>query len=526
MGKVPVLLIAIVLAATACSSGGNEQVSTDASTTSTEAVTATSTTEPETSTAASSTDEETPGDLLDPAFLTTTAKKARVSDGTFMIAVVDSDGAAIEGSTGTDAIGNSPTAGDAFRVGSITKVFTSLATLSLVDEGLVDLDAVATDYVTRVPVPEEVTVRDLLSHQTGIFNYTDVPGFFGDLFAETSREWTPEETVGLIADREPQFTSGSQFEYSNTNYAILGILIEEVTGQSYHEVVRQRILDPLVLSSTYLAGFEEGPDPFDPFVQSGNDEYDYTSIATAAWSAGAMVSSAEDLHALFTGLFDDRIVSQEMLAQMTVDHFYGLGVELDGWQSGLIGHSGDIPGYRTFVRHSTESGITAFLVATDDQTDPGFAIEAVLDAMVPESDAVVAGDPPRNDLFVDSVVIDPEELPFTDSVNTTGATTDDDDLAVACPASAIDASVWYTITPTTDSAVVVSADGTDYSYGISVATGTAGSFDLIECRPFAFTIDAVAGETYHLQIFDDQGDRTGNGGNLKLTLEEAPASAN
>ncbi|MFW2336145.1 MAG: serine hydrolase domain-containing protein, partial [Ilumatobacter sp.] len=273
-----------------------------------------------------------------------------------MIVVVDSTGDAVAGSAGGDAAGNAPTAGDVFRIGSITKVFTALTTLSLVEEGLVDLDASATDYVTRVPVDADITVRDLLGHRSGIDNYTDVAGFFETVIAESERVWEPEEQVELVVDRPALFEPGEQFSYSNTNYIILGILIEEVTGQPYHDVVRERILDPLEMSSTYLAGFEEGAEPFDPFVEEPDTGYDYTSIATSAWSAGAMVSSAEDLHTLFTALFDERVLSGATVDELTASSFYGLGVELDQWQDGLIGHSGSIPGYHTFVRYSTESG--------------------------------------------------------------------------------------------------------------------------------------------------------------------------
>ncbi|MFW2332433.1 serine hydrolase, partial [Ilumatobacter sp.] len=237
----------------------------------------------------------------------------------------------------------------------------------------------------------------------------------------------------------------------------------------------------------------------------------------------AMVSSAEDLHTLFTALFNERIVSGATLDELTAGSFYGLGVELAQWQSGLIGHGGGIPGYNTLLRYSTESGITAFIVSTDDTADPTAAIETVLDLLRGDVDesAVEAAEPPANDLFANAVVIDPTALPFAAAVDTTGATADDDDLAVGCPAPATDASVWYSITPTRDVKLLVSPDGSDYSVGISALTGDAGSFELIECRPFAFVIEAEADVTYHVQVFDGQDDGQGNGGNLTFSIEEA-----
>ena len=165
--------------------------------------------------------------------------------GAFMVAVSDADGEVVYAGSGTDPDGNPLTPDAALRVGSITKVFTSLVTLTLVDEGLVDLDALALDYVTRVPVPDGVLVRDLLQHTSGIPEHVDRPGFFDMLHDDQRRVWSPEEAVDLIAGIEPLFAPGAEWSYSNTNYLILGVLNEEVTGRPLHEVLRSLLLDPL-----------------------------------------------------------------------------------------------------------------------------------------------------------------------------------------------------------------------------------------------------------------------------------------
>ena len=312
-------------------------------------------------------------------FIDAVASDTEVTDGTFTFAVVDSEGEAIAGSNGTDAAGNAPTATDVFRIGSITKVFTSAVVLTLVDDGVVDLDAAANTYVTRVPVPDDVTVRDLLRHTSGIFNYTDVASFFPAVLDAPDRLWTPEEVVAVIADEPSVFEAGAEFGYSNTNYAILGVLIEEVTQRPYHDIVRERIISPLDLSSTYLAGYESGQEVFDPYEHEGAAGFDYTSLASSAWSAGAMVSSAGDLHTLFTALFDDQIVPSELVEQMTNGDEYGLGIELGEANQGLFGHSGGINGYETFVRHSVDSGTTAFLASTDPNADTRYAREKLFE---------------------------------------------------------------------------------------------------------------------------------------------------
>ena len=311
-------------------------------------------------------------------FVETVASDIEVSDGAFMFVVVDAQGEAVAGSNGVDGAGNAPVATDVFRIGSITKVFTSLTTLTLVEDGLVDLDAPAGQYVSRVPVPDDVTVRDLMRHTSGIYDIVEDRSFWPP-FDEPDRVWTAEEVVAVVADQPSMFEPGSEFSYSSTNYTILGVLIEEVTGQQYHEVVRERIIGPLGLSSTYLAGFEDGPEVFDPYEHEGNADYDYTSVASVAGSSGGMVSSAEDLHVLFTALFDDQIVSPALVAQTIDGDEYGLGMQLVESDQGLFGHSGGMPGYSTFVRHSPESGVTALLVATDPEADRSYAVEKLIE---------------------------------------------------------------------------------------------------------------------------------------------------
>lgn len=149
----------------------------------------------------------------------------------------------------------------------------------------------------------------------------------------------------------------------------------------------------------------------------------------------------------------------------------------------------------------------------------------------PESTTVPAEqapEAPRNDLFENAVVIDPAALPFTDSVDTTGATSDDDDPIPRCTGEwPTDASIWYSITPTSDERLFLNPHGTEYSWEIAVATGEPGSFELIHCRPFSWVLEAEADVTYHIRVIDDQWDGdgyngVGNGGTTHLTVDALP----
>ncbi|HEY2948972.1 MAG TPA: hypothetical protein VGJ53_11335 [Micromonosporaceae bacterium] len=130
--------------------------------------------------------------------------------------------------------------------------------------------------------------------------------------------------------------------------------------------------------------------------------------------------------------------------------------------------------------------------------------------------------PPANDTFAGAVAIG--ALPFTATQDTSEATTDADDTQAneACGAPALDASVWYTVTPATDQAVLVDVSQSNYSAGVLVVTGTPGTFELVTCGPGAVAFEAFSGTAYHLLIIDDQLDGTGNGGTLNLSVSEAP----
>jgi D-alanyl-D-alanine carboxypeptidase len=297
--------------------------------------------------------------------------------GGVMVAIVEPDGSMVHASRTPDA--GAPAIGpdDLFRVGSITKVFTSALTLSLVEDGLVNLDAPASDYVTRISVPDGVTVRHLLGHRSGIVNYT-ARDFFEQTGADDARVWTPEDVVAIVADEPAEFEPGADFSYSNTNYILLGTLIEEVTGETYEDALRSRIIGPAAMTDTYVAGAEDGADvaaAYSGFFTGSHEVItaDYTSVATGAWSAGALVSSPADLHSFFTALFGGELINDELLGEMTTaPEGYGLGIEISPRElgEGLYGHGGSIMGFNTMVLHAPETGRTGFWVATSDSVDP------------------------------------------------------------------------------------------------------------------------------------------------------------
>lgn len=176
-----------------------------------------------------------------------------------------------------------------FRVGSITKTFTAAVALTLVADGLLDLDATYDEWGPTV------TLRQLLNHTTGIYNYTDELGDEAAIVRERYDHWDPERALRMALRHEPLFEPGTDWSYSNTNYTIVGLIIEAATGRSYAEEVRARVLEPLGLQQTIVPGDDiDLPEPHAHGYLSVDDELvDMTKLnASQAWSSGSIVSTA------------------------------------------------------------------------------------------------------------------------------------------------------------------------------------------------------------------------------------------
>jgi D-alanyl-D-alanine carboxypeptidase len=286
-------------------------------------------------------------------------------------------------------------AGDRFRVGSVTKSFVATVVLQLVGEGRLSLD----DNLERwlpglVPNGEKITVRQLLNHTSGLYNYTD------DL-PEPPRRFRPRELVAIATGHKPLSAPGTQFSYSNTNYILAGLLVERVTGQPLADQLEQRIFQPLGLDHTELPTTQRAlggphargyaPPDEDWQVSDGPARLvDVTERDTSwAWAAGAIVSSTADLARFYQALLGGQLLTPELVTQMrtTVDASqlghgtrYGLGLEVlrPGCGVELWGHGGSLEGYQT-TAFSTPDADRQLVMATSLQPEPepGAAAAAV-----------------------------------------------------------------------------------------------------------------------------------------------------
>ncbi|RPF30435.1 serine hydrolase [Streptomyces sp. TLI_185] len=270
------------------------------------------------------------------------------------------------------ATGTAMEADRSFRVGSVTKSFTTVVLMQLVAEGRIDLDASANDYLPQ-PLPDDrITVRHLLSHRSGLWDYTNdmfyhtVPGFE----AVRNKVFTYQELIDLSTAHQPVNEPGAAYSYSNTNFVVLGELIEHVTGEPMATHYDRRIFQPLGLKNTsyvhprttltgsYARGYVRDDDATLPLVDSTEQ--------TVSWaqSAGAVISNASDLNRFFAALVTGRLVPQPQLRDMmnmvpvNADgtQFYGLGLRARKLSCGVTvyGHTGTVQGYYTYAFTTTD----------------------------------------------------------------------------------------------------------------------------------------------------------------------------
>ncbi|MFC8454038.1 serine hydrolase domain-containing protein [Kitasatospora sp. NPDC057223] len=267
------------------------------------------------------------------------------------------------------------------RIGSETKTFTATAVLELVDDGLVGLDDPISAYLDGVPDGEHITVRQLAEMRSGLFSYTFDPGFVQALLSDPTRPFTPQELLAYAFRHDNVFAPGTEFQYSNTNYILLGLLVEKLSGVPLAEFVHRRVTGPAHLRHTLFPQGAEFPDPH----AHGYTNQTLTGEVTDAtdwnpswgWAAGAMISDLRDLRrwakVLATGTLLSPATQAEREKFITVPGFggdgYGLGLfRTNGW----IGHNGSLPGYQSVTVYLPEQDATLVVLLNTDIPHDGY----------------------------------------------------------------------------------------------------------------------------------------------------------
>ncbi|MDX3656703.1 serine hydrolase [Streptomyces sp. ID05-26A] len=250
-----------------------------------------------------------------------------------------------------------------FRAGSITKSFTSTVVLQLAGEGKVDLDAPVVRYLPGL-VDSRITVRHLLQMTGGLYNYTDSLAFDPQGFEPIRfRRWQPEELVAIATAKPLDFEPGTKWNYSNTNYVVLGLVIEKITGRPYEKAVAQRVLKPLRLDDTTFPGDDveiRGPHAHSYGIVNGKPVDTTRWNPSVFWAAGDVITTTRDLNAFYAALLGGKLLKPAQQAELTrttaVSTDYGLGVFVEKAPCGttIIGHPGGVPGFASYAYSSPD----------------------------------------------------------------------------------------------------------------------------------------------------------------------------
>ncbi|MET9573866.1 serine hydrolase domain-containing protein [Streptomyces virginiae] len=303
------------------------------------------------------------------------------------------------GTAGVAELGGSarPPADGRTRIGSVTKTFTAALVLRLVAGDRLGLEDPVADHLPEVGLDRRITVRMLLQHTSGIFNFT------GEYFEDGTvapgivwqgREWVdgrfrthrPQDLVRLALSKPARFEPGTDWSYSNTNYVLARLLIEKVTGRSLPEAMREHILQPLDLADTLVpeTGQEEVPAPhahaYYRYEEDGRTTTVDVTRQNPSWisSGGDMISTTADLHTFVSALVGGRLLPAGLLAEMCTPEAkagYGLGVMVQDTGRGgtVITHNGGIAGHAALM-YATPDGGTTLTAAVNYVDDPAMSL--------------------------------------------------------------------------------------------------------------------------------------------------------
>lgn len=266
-----------------------------------------------------------------------------------------------------------------FGLGSNTKLFTGVLMLKLAEQQLIQLDDSLHQYLpTFNNIDSTITIRQLLNHTSGLQDVIDVPGYIDSILLNPNRVFTASELISWIGP--PLYAAGSGWNYSNTNYLLAGMIAENVTGQSYAQLLHDYILSPLQLDSTFLGFYDTIPYQIAHPWQGNANNFSVSRISlnSAAWAAGAMYSTAGEMAHWYDVLMNGNFLNDTSFTDMTTfvgTANYGIGIsQYVSYGRTVWRHAGSIwGGYNSEMMYDTASGIV-ICVLTNQLPGNGFQV--------------------------------------------------------------------------------------------------------------------------------------------------------
>lgn len=305
------------------------------------------------------------------------------------VAVVENGAIVYARAAGTSDVAKNTaaTAATRFRAGSITKIFTAVAVLQLVDGGRIKLDEPLATYLPNAPHAKEITLRQLLTHSSGIPNYLDAAIRSG----ATATATTPQAILSAVAAKPLEFTPGAHFAYSNTGYVLLGLVVEKITGQSLAAYETENVLKRAGMTQTTFGTAPAGV----PVATGYADAKDtLASRLDPSWTyaVGDVITTASDLARFDIALMGGKLVAQATFARMATSGIdagdngrgYGFGMTVRPFGTGqLVGHHGGLPGFATVDEMLPAKGFGVIVLGNSFAFDTARVENPIFAALLP-----------------------------------------------------------------------------------------------------------------------------------------------
>ena len=246
-----------------------------------------------------------------------------------------------------------------FRIGSISKIFTAVMIMQLIEENKLDLNSRLSEFIPRVKLSDQITIEQLLSHKSGIFNYTELKNYY-DFHSDTL---SLQQIVSKFNDKRRKFKPGKKYEYSNSNYLLLTLILEQIEEDTYANILKKRILVPFELSNTYCCNNRYLDDDAKSYYYANNEWFDAeNSNLEIASGAGGITSNGNDVNRFLSLLFSNQIISKKSVDLMkpnALSFEYGLGLDPIPFFNIIgTGHSGRIDAFLSYSYYFDQGGLS------------------------------------------------------------------------------------------------------------------------------------------------------------------------
>ncbi len=360
--------------------------------------------------------------------LDTTAKKLLIPGAVILLRTPQGEFSVNYGTTMLGA-NTSPAADTHFRIASNAKTMTAAVIMQLAQEGKLSIDDPVSKYVAGVPNGANITIAELLEMRSGLYNYSYAPEISTAVDHDPTRVWTPAELLAIAFAHKPNFAPGAEYEYCNTNYALLGVVAEKVDGKPLRQAMQDRLFTPLHLKYTELPApaVNSIPEPYSHGYLYGSSSIafvgeplytakekaaaeagtlkptDYTNVNHSfAAAAGGVISTANDvatwIEALVTGKVLDAKYQRIWLDSLRPEdpnkpqgQKYGYGITQMSWGGNTVYfHGGETAGFNSFMGHDPDNKMTLVVwtnltVSLDDMPTANTLMLKVLDQIYVQS---------------------------------------------------------------------------------------------------------------------------------------------